>query len=127
MATRRVARKRGLEVVSPVSKIDYNSLSVDITFIDDRRVQDTLEDLAGAFKHAIQTELALKGMEFDIAINLFSSKDGEVSLEIGTEDEQEGEEEMFACEICDDLVAESDSTCPHCGAVFEVEEEHEIR
>ena len=123
VATRRVARKRGVAVETPVSKIDDNSLSVEITFIDDGRILDTPEDLAGAFKHAIHTELALKGLEFDIAINLFSSKDGEVTLEVGTENEQEEEEEMFACEICDGLVAESDSTCPHCGAVFEEEEE----
>jgi len=123
VATRRVARKRGVAVETPQSSIQEKDLQVKITFIDDGRVLDSSEDLANAFKHAIHTELALKGMEFEISINLFSSKDGEVSLEIGSKAEADEDEEMFACEICDGLVSENDNVCPHCGAVFEDEEE----
>ena len=123
VATRRVARKRGVAVETPQSSIQDKDLQVKITFIDDGRVLDSSEDLANAFKHAIHTELALKGMEFEISINLFSSKDGEVSLEIGSKGDTDEEEEMFACEICDGLVSENDNVCPHCGAVFEDEEE----
>ena len=123
VATRRVARKRGVAVETPQSSIQDKDLQVKITFIDDGRVLDSSEDLANAFKHAIHTELALKGMEFEISINLFSSKDGEVSLEIGSKGNADEEEEMFACEICDGLVSENDNVCPHCGAVFEDEEE----
>ena len=115
VATRRVARKRGVAVETPQSSIQDNDLQVKITFIDDGRVLDSSEDLANAFKHAIHTELALKGMEFEISINLFSSKDGEVSLEIGSKGDTDEEEEMFACEICDGLVSENDNVCPHCG------------
>ena len=126
VATRRVARKRGVAVETPQSSIQDNDLEVKITFIDDGRVLDSSEDLANAFKHAIHTELALKGMEFEISINLFSSKDGEVSLEIGSKGDTDEEEEMFACEICDGLVSENDNVCPHCGAVFEDEEEEVV-
>ena len=126
VATRRVARKRGVAVETPQSSIKDNDLEVKITFIDDGRVLDSSEDLANAFKHAIHTELALKGMEFEISINLFSSKDGEVSLEIGSKGDTDEEEEMFACEICDGLVSENDKVCPHCGAVFEDEEDEVV-
>ena len=54
-------------------------------------------------------------------INLYRSKDGEIE---NLSDEEE-EEEMFACEICDGLVKESDNECPHCGAIFEDEEDDE--
>ena len=126
VATRRVARKRGVAVETPQSSIQDKDLQVKITFIDDGRVLDSSEDLANAFKHAIHTELALKGMEFEISINLFSSKDGEVSLEIGSKGDTDEEEEMFACEICDGLVSENDNVCPHCGAVFEDEEDEVV-
>ena len=126
VATRRVARKRGVAVETPQSSIQDKDLQVKITFIDDGRVLDSSEDLANAFKHAIHTELALKGMEFEISINLFSSKDGEVSLEIGSNGEADEDEEMFACEICDGLVSENDNICPHCGAVFEDEEDEVV-
>ena len=126
VATRRVARKRGVAVETPQSSIKDKDLQVKITFIDDGRVLDSSEDLANAFKHAIHTELALKGMEFEISINLFSSKDGEVSLEIGSKGDTDEEEEMFACEICDGLVSENDNVCPHCGAVFEDEEDEVV-
>ena len=126
VATRRVARKRGVAVETPQSSIQEKDLQVKITFIDDGRVLDSSEDLANAFKHAIHTELALKGMEFEITINLFSSKDGEVSLEIGSKGDTDEEEEMFACEICDGLVSENDNVCPHCGAVFEDEEDEVV-
>ena len=42
------------------------------------------------------------------------------------EEAEEDDEEMFACEVCDGLVKESDPKCPHCGAVFEDEEEEEV-
>ena len=122
VAVRRVARKRGVAVETPQAKLDDGILTVNITYIDDGRVLDTPDELTQAFEHAIQTEIALKGFDYVAEINLYRSKDGEI--ENLSEEEQE-EEEMFACEICDGLVKESDSECPHCGAIFEDEEEDE--
>ena len=119
VAVRRVARKRGVAVETPQAKLEDDILIVNITFIDDGRVLDTPEELSNAFEHAIQTEIALKGFDYVAEINLYRSKDGEIeNLSDGEDDE-----EMFACEICDGLVKESDTECPHCGAVFEDEEE----
>ena len=123
VAVRRVARKRGVAVESPQAKLDDDILSVNITYVDDGRVLDTPEDLKQAFEHAIQTEVALKGFEYLVEINLFRSKDGEVEDLSGNADEDD--EEMFACEICEGLVKESDTSCPHCGAIFEDEEDDE--
>ena len=67
-------------------------------------------------EHAIQTEVALKGFDYVSEINLYRSRDGEIE---NLSEEEQDDEEMFACEICDGLVKESDSECPHCGAVFE--------
>jgi hypothetical protein len=123
VAVRRVARKRGVAVESPQAKLDDDILSVNITYVDDGRVLDTPDDLKQAFEHAIQTEVALKGFEYLVEINLFRSKDGEVEDLSGNADEDD--EEMFACEICEGLVKESDTSCPHCGAIFEDEEDDE--
>ncbi len=125
VAVRRVARKRGVAVETPQAKTEDGELRVNITYVDDGRVLDTPEDLKQAFEHAIQTELALKGMDLLPVLTLFRSKDGEVqNLDKGSKDaEAEDDEEMFACEICDGLVKESDNECPHCGAMFEDEEE----
>ena len=117
VAVRRVARKRGVAVETPQAKLQDEILTVNITYIDDGRVLDTPEELNHAFEHAIQTEIALKGFDFVAEINLYRSKDGEI------ENLADEEEEMFACEICDGLVRESDSKCPHCGALFEDEDE----
>ena len=65
---RRVARKRGVAVESPQSKIVDDVAQVNITFIDDGRVLDTPMDLANAFKRQIDTELALKGFEMSSVI-----------------------------------------------------------
>ena len=119
VAVRRVARKRGVAVETPQAKLEDDILTVNITFIDDGRVLDTPEELSNAFEHAIQTEIALKGFDYVAEINLYRSKDGEIENLSDVEDD----EEMFACEICDGLVKESDAECPHCGAVFEDEEE----
>ncbi len=119
VAVRRVARKRGVAVEAPQTKLEADQFIVNITYIDDGRVLDTPEDLTQAFEHAIQTELALKGYDLSCAITMFRSKDG-TTEKLG---EEETEEDMFACEICDGLVKESDSVCPHCGAVFEDDEE----
>jgi RNA polymerase subunit RPABC4/transcription elongation factor Spt4/flagellar motor protein MotB len=121
VAVRRVARKRGVAVETPQAKLDGDILSVNITYVDDGRVLDTPEDLKQAFEHAIQTEVALKGFDYLAEINLFRSKDGEVEDLSG--ESSDDEEEMFACEICEGLVKESDNSCPHCGAVFEEEDE----
>ena len=125
VAVRRVARKRGVAVETPQAKSEDGELKVNITYVDDGRVLDTPDDLKQAFEHAIQTELALKGMDLIPVLTLFRSKDGEVqNLDKGTKDaEADDDEEMFACEICDGLVKESDNECPHCGAMFEDEEE----
>jgi len=122
VAVRRVARKRGVAVETPQAKLDADILSVNITYVDDGRVLDSPEDLKQAFEHAIQTEVALKGFEYLVEINLFRSKDGEVEDLSG---DSSDDEEMFACEICEGLVKESDNSCPHCGAIFEEEEEEE--
>ena len=120
VAVRRVARKRGVAVETPQAKLEDGVINVNITFIDDGRVLDTPEELSHAFEHAIQTEIALKGFDYIAVINLYRSKDGEIE---NLSDEEE--EEMFACEICDGLVKESDTECPHCGAIFEDEEDDE--
>ena len=123
VAVRRVARKRGVAVETPQAKVEGDLLQVNVTYVDDGRVLDTPEDLMQAFEHAIQTEVALKGFDLTTELNIFRSKDGQVE-NLG-DDSSQSDEEMFACEICDGLVKESDSECPHCGAVFEDEEEEE--
>ena len=122
VAVRRVARKRGVAVETPQAKLTDDILTVNITYIDDGRVLDTPEDLSQAFEHAIQTEVALKGFDYVSEINLYRSRDGEIE---NLSEEEQDDEEMFACEICDGLVKESDSECPHCGAVFEDEDDFE--
>ena len=118
VAVRRVARKRGVAVEAPQTKLTDDMFDVNITYVDDGRVLDSPEDLTQAFEHAIQTELALKGFDLSCNITMFRSKDGKTE-KIG---EEEADEDMFACEICDGLVKESDPVCPHCGAMFEDEE-----
>ena len=120
VASRRVARKRGVAVETPEAKIVEGALIVNLTYVDDGRVLDTPEDLSSAFEHAIQTEVALKGYDMAVEIVLSCMKDGQLTT-IGAEPEED-EEEMFACEVCDGLVKESDPKCPHCGAIFEEEE-----
>jgi len=122
VAVRRVARKRGVAVETPQSSAEGDQLNVTVTYVDDGRVLDTPEDLAQAFEHSIQTELALKGYDYSANITLFCSKEGEVEKLIGEGSEEVVDEEMFACEICDGLVKESDNECPHCGAMFEDED-----
>ncbi len=120
VAVRRVARKRGVAVETPSCAVNGKSATVTVTYTDDGRVLDTPEALSEAFEHAIRTELALKGHELLITMVLRRSKDGETEV-VGNDGE-----EMFACEVCDGLVSESDPTCPHCGAVFEEEEDDEV-
>ncbi|MDA0647850.1 MAG: zinc ribbon domain-containing protein [archaeon] len=122
VAVRRVARKRGVAVETPQSKAEGDQLKVTVTYVDDGRVLDTPEDLAQAFEHSIQTELALKGYDYSAIVSLFCSKEGEIVKLIGEGSEEVVDEEMFACEICDGLVKESDNECPHCGAMFEDED-----
>jgi len=124
VASRRVARKRGVAVETPEAKVVDGTLVVNLTYVDDGRVLDTPEDLSSAFEHAIQTEVALKGYDMAVEIVLKCMKDGEVTT-IGAEAEED-DEEMFACEVCDGLVKESDPKCPHCGAIFEEEEEEVV-
>ena len=119
VASRRVARKRGVAVESPQVKLVDDIMTVNLTYVDDGRVLDTPEDLTQAFEQAIQTEIALKGYDFSAEIQLFRNKDGKTE-KIG---EDESEEDMFACEMCDGLVKETDPVCPHCGAMFEEEDE----
>jgi hypothetical protein len=120
VAVRRVARKRGVAVETPQAKTDGEELKINVTYVDDGRVLDTPDDLKQAFEHAIQTEMALKGFDLVPVLTIFRSKDGEVE---NLDKKPDDEEEMFACEICDGLVKESDNECPHCGAMFEDEEE----
>ena len=121
VAIRRVARKRGVAVESPQTKLNADIFEVNVTYVDDGRVLDTPEDLTQAFEHAIQTELALKGYDLTCAVSMFRSKDGKTEKLGG-----EPDEDMFACEICDGLVKESDPNCPHCGAIFEEEDQQEV-
>ena len=128
VAVRRVARKRGVAVDTPQTKFEGGILTVNVTYIDDGRVLDTPEDLSSAFEHAISTEVALKGLDAVVEIGLFKSKDGSVEKIGGAEEPatEESDEEMFACEVCDGLVKESDSECPHCGALFEDDDEEPV-
>ena len=74
VASRRVARKRGVAVESPqVAMTEDDTVQVNVTYIDDGRVLDTPPDLSNAFEHAISTELALKGFDIGIEIALFLS------------------------------------------------------
>ena len=126
VAVRRVARKRGVAVETPQIKSENGVLTVNVTYVDDGRVLDTPDDLSSAFEHAISTEVALKGLDVSVVIALFRSKDGAIDKVVGKGEDpvkEESDEEMFACEVCDGLVKESDNECPHCGAVFEEEEE----
>ena len=122
VAVRRVARKRGVAVETPQAKVEGDVLNVNVTYVDDGRVLDTPEDLTQAFQHAIETEVALKGFDLTTELKLFRSKDGEVET-LNGDDSPDDDVEMFACEICDGLVKETDNECPHCGAMFEEEEE----
>ena len=129
VAVRRVARKRGVAVDTPQTRTENGVLIVNVTYIDDGRVLDTPEDLSAAFEHAISTEVALKGLDAVVDINLFRSKDGAVD-KIGSDGSapavEDSDEEMFACEVCDGLVKESDNECPHCGAIFEEEDDEPV-
>ena len=127
VATRRVARKRGVAVESPqVALTDDDTIQVNVTYIDDGRVLDTPPDLSNAFEHAIATELALKGFDIGIEIALFRSMDGEIDLVWGDspdgaddDDYDDDDEELFACDDCGHYpIRESDSSCPGCGAQF---------
>ena len=122
VAVRRVARKRGVAVESPQSKIIDDMAQINITFIDDGRVLDTPIDLANAFKRQIDTELALKGFEMSSNIVLFKSREGAVTKVFGDALDEE-DDDSFACEACGELVKATDTVCQSCGAVFEDEEE----
>ena len=125
VASRRVARKRGVAVESPqVAMTEDDTVQVNVTYIDDGRVLDTPPDLSNAFEHAISTELALKGFDIGIEIALFRSLDGNIELvwgEASADDESVDEEDddLFACDDCGHYpIRESDSSCPGCGAQF---------
>ena len=129
VAVRRVARKRGVAVETPQIKIENGILVVNVTYVDDGRVLDTPDNLSSAFEHAISTEVALKGLDAAVEVNLFRSKDGiidKISDESGNELKTDSGEEMFACEICDGLVKDSDKKCPHCGAIFEDDDDSTV-
>ena len=121
VAIRRVARKRGVAVETPTCETEGKEVTVTVTYVDDGRVLDTPDALSEAFQHAIATEIALKGHEMDVNIVLRRrlGERGEIDVVSGAQ------EEMFACEVCDGLVSENDTTCPHCGAVFEEEDEED--
>ena len=133
VATRRVARKRGVAVESPqVALTDDDTIQVNVTYIDDGRVLDTPPDLSNAFEHAIATELALKGFDIGIEISLFRSMDGDIELVWGDspdgadDDDFDDDEELFACDDCGYYpIRESDSSCPQCGAQF-IDDEDEF-
>ncbi|MEL0101059.1 MAG: zinc ribbon domain-containing protein [Euryarchaeota archaeon] len=129
VAVRRVARKRGVAVETPQISVADGVLTVSIVYVDDGRVLDTPEDLSSAFEHAISTEIALKGLDVTVKISLSRSKDGAVESLSGQSPavEEVTDEEMFACEECDGLVKESDNECPHCGAIFEEEDDEPVQ
>jgi len=126
VASRRVARKRGVAVESPqVAMTEDDTVQVNVTYIDDGRVLDTPPDLSNAFEHAIATELALKGFDIGIEIALFRSLDGQIELVWGEAtggdddiDDDDGED-LFACDDCGHYpIRDSDSSCAGCGAQF---------
>jgi len=129
VATRRVARKRGVAVESPqVAMTEDDTVQVNVTYIDDGRVLDTPPDLSNAFEHAIATELALKGFDIGIEIALFRSLDGSIELvwgeATGSDEPDEDDEDLFACDDCGHYpIRDSDSSCPSCGAQFIDDEE----
>ena len=55
VASRRVARKRGVAVETPEAKIVEGALIVNLTYVDDGRVLDTPEDLSSAFEPMVVT------------------------------------------------------------------------
>ncbi|GIS43322.1 MAG: hypothetical protein Ct9H90mP16_03920 [Candidatus Poseidoniales archaeon] len=126
VATRRVARKRGVAVESPqVALTDDDTIQVNVTYIDDGRVLDTPPDLSNAFEHAIATELALKG--FDIGIEIaFSAQWMEKSIWFGGIPQTEQKMTiMMMMKSCSPVMIvgitpfrEPDSSCPGCGAQF---------
>jgi RNA polymerase subunit RPABC4/transcription elongation factor Spt4 len=121
VAVRRVGRKRGVGVETPQVKAEGSEIRVNVTYIDDGRVLDNPPELHGAFEHAIDTEIRLKGYDVDLLLALFRSKDGEITFSWGEEPQSEvvdDDEEMFECGACGSLVRESDSICPTCGAEF---------
>jgi RNA polymerase subunit RPABC4/transcription elongation factor Spt4 len=121
VAVRRVGRKRGVGVETPQVKAEGSEIRVNVTYIDDGRVLDNPPELHGAFEHAIDTEIRLKGYDVDLFLALFRSKDGEISFSWGEEPQSDAvhdDEEMFECGACGGLVRESDSICPTCGAEF---------
>ena len=129
VAVRRVARKRGVAVESPQVALEEDELArVNVTYIDDGRVLDTPADLAGAFEHAISTEIALKGLDISVAVTLFCSKDETLEHVHGDLAERviPDDVEKFACEACGHYpVIDDDPACPGCGAVFEEAEDEE--
>ena len=125
VASRRVARKRGVAVESPqVAMTEDDTVQVNVTYIDDGRVLDTPPDLSNAFEHAIATELALKGFDIGIEIALFRSLDGNIELVWGEaaggdDGPEEDDEDLFACDDCGYYpIRDSDSSCAGCGAQF---------
>ena len=126
VAVRRVGRKRGVGVETPQVKAEGSEIRVNVTYIDDGRVLDNPPELHGAFEHAIDTEIRLKGYDVDLFLALFRSKDGNISFSWGEEPQSQtahDDEEMFECGACGGLVRESDSICPTCGAEFLDEDE----
>ena len=128
VAVRRVGRKRGVGVETPQVKAEGSVIRVNVTYIDDGRVLDNPPELHGAFEHAIDTEIRLKGYDVDLLLALFRSKDGEISFSWGEEPDTaavEDDEEIFECGACGGLVRDSDPSCPTCGAEFLDEDEEE--
>ena len=78
VAVRQVARKRGVTVETPSARIEGENATVTVTYIDDGRVLDDPETLRSAFERAVTTELALKGMDVTVSIDLSRQKDGAV-------------------------------------------------
>ena len=122
VAVRRVARKRGVTVETPSARIEGENATVTVTYIDDGRVLDDPETLRSAFERAVTTELALKGMDVTVSIDLSRQKDGAVESLGSAEDE---DVEMYACDACNGLVKATDPSCPHCGAIFDDGEEEQ--
>ena len=101
-----VARKRGV-AVKPQPRTEGKEVTVTVTYVDDGRVLDTPDALSGPSNTPSQRN-ALKGHEMDVNIVLRRRLG-----ERGEIDVVRGHKRKCSLAVCDGLVSENDTTCPH--------------